>query len=1023
MTFAFRELELDAARFELRRRGAPVAIQPKVLELLLHLVRHRDRVVSKAELLLTVWPGTRVTDSSLLRAVSLARRAIGDRDPNGALATVPRRGYRFQAPVREIPAAVEGATDDAPRYVGRTSLLEAATRVLDAALGGGGRVLWLAGEAGIGKTRTAQLLMEHARRRGAIAAAAWGLRAQPSTYRAWTCILNTLASYAPSAAAALAPATRARLAPIAEAIAGDGERPDAPVPEPLSDAGRLRLFEAVCAFVAGVAREAPIALCLDDLHDADAESLALLEFVAQSIDALPVAIVATCREDDAGRTPSSARTLERLLRLPALERWRLTGLSGEEIQAFARARLAREPSPELVEALVRQTDGNPLLLRESLRALEAHGLLATERTAAAWEALIPRGIQHLLRPVLRQLEPAAVETLACAVAIGDEPDRELLARCVGDARGLDARLRALCAVGLLLPGSAAGSTLRFSHAVVRDALERELLPPGTGRRSVHARISDALEAAPDLRDDALAARAHHALEAAPLVDPERALGLARDAASRAGRLRDFERAAGWHRRAVELLERTEDAEPARVAALYLALGEAERRAHGIRAARDSYRRAADWARAASRDDLFAAAALGFAHRPSAIGRGDPEVIGRLEEALGELGRSHEALRLRLVSRLAVELRYADRARARALVEEILPAARRLGDASVLAQVLDDATYVLWSPDDTRGWIALNAEVAKTARAAGDPELEFDGRTGCVTGALELGDRPALERALRASDRSGEALRTPYARWLGSAFEGMRALLAGDLAVGEEAVARSLRLAERVDSVEVALQQQVQLVYLRIEQGRAGEVEASVRAQVERFPEAPAWRASIARLLVATGRTDEARAELARVARSRFADVPRDRGWIVTLALAAEVACAVGATRVAALTEKALGPYAHLSVVAGSGILYYGPVSHHLGLAAIARAEWDTAVERLERALAAERRAGARLWEARTRIALARALEGRGRPADRARARALAGAAAAEARPNGWEDVVRAGAALAALVDSMANAPV
>ena len=79
MIFCFGEHELDEERFELRQSGTAVLLQPKVLELLLHLVRHRDRVVSKREILECVWPDSVVTDGSIARAVSLARRAVGDR--------------------------------------------------------------------------------------------------------------------------------------------------------------------------------------------------------------------------------------------------------------------------------------------------------------------------------------------------------------------------------------------------------------------------------------------------------------------------------------------------------------------------------------------------------------------------------------------------------------------------------------------------------------------------------------------------------------------------------------------------------------------------------------------------------------------------------------------------------------------------------------------------------------------------------------------------------------------------------
>ena len=92
MRFVFGHHELDAERFELRREGELVAIQPKVLELIIHLIRNRDRAVGSEELFRAVWPETVVTKSSLARAVSLARRAIADdgRSP-ATIVTVSRR--------------------------------------------------------------------------------------------------------------------------------------------------------------------------------------------------------------------------------------------------------------------------------------------------------------------------------------------------------------------------------------------------------------------------------------------------------------------------------------------------------------------------------------------------------------------------------------------------------------------------------------------------------------------------------------------------------------------------------------------------------------------------------------------------------------------------------------------------------------------------------------------------------------------------------------------------------------------
>lgn len=110
MTFVFEHFELDPARRELRVQGHARPLQPQVFDLLLYLVENHERVVPKQELLEALWPDTIVTESSIQRAVSLARSALGERGP-ALIQTFPRQGYRFV-----------GALQASKRTAARTSL-------------------------------------------------------------------------------------------------------------------------------------------------------------------------------------------------------------------------------------------------------------------------------------------------------------------------------------------------------------------------------------------------------------------------------------------------------------------------------------------------------------------------------------------------------------------------------------------------------------------------------------------------------------------------------------------------------------------------------------------------------------------------------------------------------------------------------------------------------------------------------------------------------------------------------------
>lgn len=106
MIHRFHDFELDEARHELRREGESVPLQPRVLALLLYLVRNRDRAVPKHELLDRVWGGTIVVEAALTRAASVLRSTLGDTDRTRRLVlTVPGIGYRFAAEVESLDAS------------------------------------------------------------------------------------------------------------------------------------------------------------------------------------------------------------------------------------------------------------------------------------------------------------------------------------------------------------------------------------------------------------------------------------------------------------------------------------------------------------------------------------------------------------------------------------------------------------------------------------------------------------------------------------------------------------------------------------------------------------------------------------------------------------------------------------------------------------------------------------------------------------------------------------------------------
>lgn len=115
MLYTFEEWALDVERYELRRADQPIKLEPQVFSVLAYLVKHRDRVLSKHELLSHLWPGQFIGDSALERCIMAARKAVGDSGgKQRVIKTFHRRGYRFMAPVIEHLPPIDPLTPTEP---------------------------------------------------------------------------------------------------------------------------------------------------------------------------------------------------------------------------------------------------------------------------------------------------------------------------------------------------------------------------------------------------------------------------------------------------------------------------------------------------------------------------------------------------------------------------------------------------------------------------------------------------------------------------------------------------------------------------------------------------------------------------------------------------------------------------------------------------------------------------------------------------------------------------------------------
>ena len=890
--------------------------------------------------------------------------------------------------------------------VGREDELALLRAQLDQACAGAGSVALLAGEPGIGKTRTAEELAADARLRGA--RVLWGRCYEGEGAPAFWPWVQLIRGYLHDQHPDL---LRAELGPgtpeIAELVPELRQRlPEVPAPAPLEPAqARFRLFESITAFFVNAAARQPAVLILDDLHWADRPSLLLLQFLARELRRTRLLVIGTYRDVELGRRHPLTQTLAELARDQAGQRIQLRGLSGREIARFIELTAGLDPPDALVAAVADRTEGNPFFVAEIVRLLLTEGRLERPEQAGSGAVAIPRSVRDVIGRRLERFSERCQRLLTVAAVIGRDFSLASLARTSGlSAQALLETLEEAEAGRVIAPLPRALGRYSFSHALIRETLYEEL--PAARRAKLHDRVGQALEAlsAHD-PEPHLADLAHHFLQGAPAGDPARAVHYARRAGERALRLLAYEEAASLYEHALQALELQSCQDGDQRCELLLALGDARRKAGEPRRAMDAFQRAAELAKQLEQPGLLASAALGFedAVLPAGIARAgaaDPSIL-LLEAALTALGEAQIAVKARVLAALARAHCFSGApARAALLSEEAVELARRVGDQSALVYALNARRIAIWGPDRPEERLAVASEIVRRAAEIGDLEMALEGHQWRWHVLVELGQLAPADAEVEAYARLAERLRQPLHRSYLPLLSASRALLDGRFADAERQLDQALIAAERVRSQNIATVRLAQLLCLRREQGRSAELEPAFRDYADQYPAAITWRCVLALLAGEQGRQDEARRRFEELAARSFADLPRSHVWLLNLAFLAELCSLLSDAGRAAPLYQLLLPYAARNVLGTSAGPCWGSAARHLGLLAATMRRWDEAAGHFQLALQAHAWIGARPWLARTQYDFACLLLARGRTGDRQQAAGLLAEALAAARELG-----------------------
>lgn len=992
MIYRFGECELDDERFELRRRGTVAKLEPKVFDVLVYLVRRPERVVTKAELLDAIWPGVSVSESVLPKCVAAARRAVGDtRAKAGVIATIHGRGYRCLAPVTSesgAEASTVAARTGEPAYVGRSALRRELDHALDATVAGSGRMIVLLGEAGIGKTRTAEALLRVARDRGVTVAIGRAHEGGAPAYWPWVHPLRALVTtpeLGPSLVAddAIAPEVAALLPELGrcphERPRGEGR-----------DA-RFRLFDGLTRILRRASMHRPLVLLLEDLHWADGASLELLALLAMEVGTMPVFVIGTCRDDEIDRNAPLSELMRILARAPACAWLSIGGLDRAETATLVDALAPTPQTPTLRDTIHDLTNGNPFFIHELARLLTTGGVTAITDLAAMAQSP-PRRIRDALRRRLDALSDDCRAILGVAAVLGQEIDVAMLAAVADLPRdrvlGLlgEARVAALVDADPSRP-----SRYVFHHALVRHALYDDLEEPA--RVGWHRRAGAWLEARavtdPDPQVDAIA---HHYFAAIGGGESGRAVAACARAAARAEALHAYQQAAQLYERALTALASADHHdEPERVG-LLLGLGEARTAAGERDAAHDVFARAAAAARTLGRADLLARAALG--HRgPADMGSpSDPDSAALLDEALTGVGDAFPALRARLLSRMAgMPSRAATMSRRAELGREAYALTARADDALALRDALSARLWAALGPDHVDERLAVGDALWRFGERERSLPMTLLAHDATFGAHLLRGDMAAAERALAAYGATAASMKQPAFLFLATYWDGSLRLARGDLDGAErafrDAIARGRGTVPYAHFMYAG--QMYPLLYLR---GVADDPELAgiFFGEMMAVPYAfePAVRSALAFALWFRGDHAAARAEFEHVAAMVEAGIQRDEHWLITIGSLARLAVLFGDAERGATYYAWLAPYAALVVVHDLLRAVGDPVTAVLGHLSLLLRRFDEGVRHYEAALATTEAMRARLSQIDTQLGYARLLEARGGARERRRADAL-----------------------------------
>jgi DNA-binding CsgD family transcriptional regulator/tetratricopeptide (TPR) repeat protein len=848
-------------------------------------------------------------------------------------------------------------------FVGRARELATLRALLPRARGEGRHAALLGGDPGSGKSRLAREFAHEAAGEGALVLYGACDAVVRTPYQAFVDSLDQLTRLVDPATlrddlgpaggelARLLPELPLRVGELAAPVSGD------------PDTERHRLHTAVNDLLTSVAARRPILLVLEDLHWADAPTLALLRHLVRVTDAR-LLVLATFRDGAADLPGELSDALVDLRRAEGVAQLRLGGLSDQDVAELVARAAGSALGPDargLAEAIGSLTAGNAFLVCELWRALvETDSVVVGGdgvRLARPLDELAtPESVREVASRRLARLYPETTELLELAAVAGADFRLDLLRDAAGlSEAGLHAALDEALRSGMVEELHEPGLIFRFAHELVRRALYDRL--SGLRRAELHLRVGEALERA-HAQDPirTLPGLAYHFAAAAPFGERIKAIDYAVRAARAARAALAYDDAASLLRTALELGIGDEGAR----AEVHLELGDVLYRGGRTVEAIDSFREAAEIARRLGDAPLLARAAIGVDEAGWRPGIAEENAVELLDEAAAALGGEETALRVTLLASLGRALARAGHAADSAAVHAgAVASARRLGEPRALGAILKTAycQYDAWGVPEV---LEMLGEARELGEQLDDVELVSEATAWRVPGFVSLCDLEQAERELAVLFELAAETRQPFMLHVAEHYGSALALCRGRLAEADGRAQRSHEWSRQLVGRDASGVHGIQMFSVRREQGRLPELAPVVRLLARPERGTGPWRPALAVVLAELGMAEEAGRELERVRRDGL-DALRESLWVASLIYLADACSAVGDGTLAELVYAELEPLAGRLVMVGHLVACYGAADRYLGTLAATLGEAERADRHFTAARELEHRTGALTW--------------------------------------------------------------